>query len=121
MENTLSIQHGEHPTTAITGLSTAIILGFCIRNQIEKVSDLAEFYIMPVYRENGVGKRFAKAVFNRHPGLWQVCQIEGADKAKIFWRKVIGEYTNNNFEEDQYKDNYWGHVTRQRFTSPQQV
>ncbi|NGX45982.1 MAG: hypothetical protein K940chlam2_01163 [Chlamydiae bacterium] len=78
-------------------------------------SDICEFYILPDFRERGIGEKFAHAVFNRFPGKWQVRQIEGADAARAFWRKVVGSYTSGNFEEIEFDDPYWGPVTSQRF------
>lgn len=76
---------------------------------------VCEFYILPCFRRQGVGKQFAHCLFDKHPGQWQVKQIEGADHAVFFWRHVIAGYTDNSFTEDEYQDDYWGRVIRQVF------
>lgn len=78
--------------------------------------EICEFYIVPYYRKQGIGKHFAQLIWQHRAGDWEVKQIQGAEYATQFWRKTIGEYTNNQFTEDQYKDEYWGLVTRQKFT-----
>jgi predicted acetyltransferase len=91
--------------------------GFAIKGTIEKRSDIAEFYILPLYRKKGFGKAFAFALFDLFPGSWQVRQIPTAKEAIAFWRIVIDEYTKGNYKEDQTKDPHFGFVTRQLFQS----
>ena len=91
-----------------------IPIGFMVI-QTGAVHDVSEFYIVPSQRLTAAGKRLAKAVFQKHPGAWQVRQIEGAEGAKKFWRKVIGEITGNDYVEDELLDERWGRVTRQTF------
>jgi len=84
----------------ILAYENEIPIGFCIAKVESEVHAIAEFYIIPVLRSEGLGSEFAIEIFNRYPGKWQVRQIEGADKARDFWRKAINSSTNNNFEED---------------------
>ena len=79
--------------------------------------DIAEFYIVPAKRGRHVGRKFAQEIFSRYKGNWQVKQIDGADKAVVFWQKTISEFTNNNYSEESINDSYWGKITRQRFES----
>ena len=51
------------------------------------------------YRRTGVGKHFAFALFNSFRGNWSVAQEEENVPAQLFWKKVIGEYTRDNFRE----------------------
>ncbi|QVL58306.1 MAG: hypothetical protein KFB93_04275 [Simkaniaceae bacterium] len=92
-------------------------VGFCIKGVCDSYSDIAEFYIIPSARGNGIGKQFAFAVFDLFPGPWQVRQIEGANLAKSFWRAVIKDYSKGAFKEEIRDDPYWGKVTCQRFES----
>lgn len=39
---------------------------------------------------------------------WRVRQIPGSEVATKFWRKVIGEYTNENYTESQIENPPWG-------------
>jgi len=93
----------------------AQIVGFTIIRHLENVNDVAEFYIIPSYRKRGAGEAMAQALFEIYPGNWQVKQIDGADGAKSFWRRVIGRFTSGDFEEVTEKDTYWCVVTCQKF------
>lgn len=77
--------------------------------------EVCDFYVVPVFRKNRVGQAFAHALFAMMPGQWVSKQIAGADHAVAFWRRAIGVYTHERFEEDTYQDAYWGPVTRQQF------
>lgn len=81
--------------------------------------EVLEFYIVPCFRRNSLGKRFVIKIWEQYRGTWEVKQIQGADSATLFWRKAIGEFTNQCFKEDVYQDPYWGEVTRQVFSSIQ--
>ncbi|NDI33591.1 GNAT family N-acetyltransferase [Chengkuizengella sediminis] len=88
-----------------------------VRKSIEDFFEVCEFYVIPSCRKKDLGRKFAHHLFSIFKGQWQVKQIEGAEYATTFWRKVIGEFTSGEFEEDVYMDFHWGKVTRQRFTS----
>jgi predicted acetyltransferase len=60
---------------------------------------IAEFFILKKYRKNGVGKTVAFVVFNKFRGNWEVKQLKKNSISHSFWRKVIAQYTLNNFEE----------------------
>ncbi len=93
-------------------------VGFAIRGQTDEGrSDIAEFYILPCYRKQGLGKLLAFAIFDLFPGYWQVREIPTAVNAIAFWRTTIGEYTEGIYTEDQIKDPHWGSVLRQCFES----
>ncbi|MGX9458455.1 GNAT family N-acetyltransferase [Photobacterium damselae subsp. damselae] len=78
--------------------------------------EVCDFYVVPLFRKNKAGQRFAHQLFAMMPGEWESKQIEGAEHAIAFWRRAIGAYTDEQFIEDIYSDPYWGEVTRQRFT-----
>jgi predicted acetyltransferase len=97
------------------------LAGFALVRQFEtpdygKVTDLAEFFVMKKYRRQGVGRQAAFQIFDRFPGLWQVEQIEANTPAQVFWRKVIGEYSNGAYQETFQDDTGW-FGPRQTFTS----
>ncbi|MBA3581329.1 MAG: hypothetical protein H0W44_02635 [Gammaproteobacteria bacterium] len=94
-----------------------IPIGFAVKGRDSGRHDMAEFYIIPTVRRQGLGEEFAQAIFRHYPGKWQVRQIEGADLARTFWRRVIKDYTHNEFVEEQIDDLYWGLVIRQQFLS----
>lgn len=95
----------------------SIPIGFCVLNVESNPRDVAEFYIIPTERRQGMGTKLAYSIFDAFGGDWQVRQIAGADQAVIFWRTAISQYTNNNYEESIIDDPKWGVVTKQDFSS----
>jgi predicted acetyltransferase len=74
-----------------------------------EVTDMAEFFVMRKYRRAGVGMQFARDLFNRFPGPWNVREIATNAPAQAFWRRVIPV----PFEEVE-----WERGPMQRFTMP---
>jgi predicted acetyltransferase len=105
------------PNEGFYWLEKGEIVGFCVKGKSKEYSDIFEFYVIPTFRGKGIGEKMAFAVFDAYPGKWQVRQIEGADKAREFWRKTIRNYTSGDFKEIEFIDSYWGPVTCQRFTN----
>lgn len=89
--------------------------GFACKTSFEGVHDIAEFYVIPEKRGKSLGGFFAKEIFREYQGVWQVRQIEGAGKAREFWKKTIKEFSLGYFEEESINYPYWGRVTRQSF------
>ena len=58
----------------------------------EQAMRVAEFYIAPEYRRDGVGTTFARALLARHPGPWRIRQIAANTAAVAFWRNVVEPY-----------------------------
>lgn len=79
------------------------------------VYEMCEFYVVPYFRKNAVGKRFAHKIWALYPGKWEIKQIIGAEYATIFWGKTITEFKNTPYVQESYLDAYWGQVTRQQF------
>ena len=75
-----------------------------------------EFFIMRKYRGRGMGEWFATQLFERFPGVWEVGEIDANTDAQHFWRKVIGRYTDGQFDEIRVSNNRL-HGPVQRFTS----
>lgn len=70
-----------------------------------KVYSMAEFFILLKYRRLGLGRQAAFFAFDRFPGNWHVSEVECNLGAQAFWRKVIGEYTGGNYQEEwRWKD-----------------
>ncbi|RJX68944.1 hypothetical protein DZ860_16015 [Vibrio sinensis] len=78
--------------------------------------EVCDFYIVPYFRRGQLGQQFISELFHRLQGDWEIKQVEGADHAVMFWRRVINSYTAGQFSEDRYHDEKWGMVTRQRFS-----
>ena len=59
---------------------------------------IAEFLILPSYRRLHLGKKVAYDIFNKYPGEWEVQPMENNPVAYNFWKNIIKEYTNNNYD-----------------------
>lgn len=70
---------------------------------------ICEFFILKKYRKEGIGRKTAFYLFDFFSGVWEVAEIETNLPAQKFWRKVISEYTHNDFLEI-HKDNWHGPV-----------
>ncbi len=78
--------------------------------------EVCEFYVVPSFRKNSTGMKFAHMIWKKYPGAWEIKQIKGAEYASEFWRKSITAFEQTAYKEDRYEDRYWGIVTRQQFT-----
>ena len=76
------------------------LIGFVMINTyMQKNADghsIAEFMIIPKYRRLKIGKMVAIELFNMHKGIWKVKPSYGSERAFLFWKNVIDEYTKNN-------------------------
>lgn len=72
--------------------------------------ELMDFYIVPKYRRQGLGRQAARAAFGLYHGRWQVFQLERNAAARAFWQAIIKDYTH-----DQYENLDGG--TQQRFNN----
>jgi len=81
------------------------IVGFVLVNDFTVVTQfganqsIAEFYIQPAYRRQGIGKVAAFQLFETFRDRWEVRQAVSNLKAQKFWRTIIREYTKGNFQE----------------------
>ena len=78
------------------------LLGFSLVNEhvqkFENGHSIAEYLVIPKYRRNKIGKNVAFEIFNRFPGNWEVSPSYNSEKAYLFWKHVIEEYTKNNYK-----------------------
>ena len=61
---------------------------------------MAEFFVMRRYRRKGIGKYAAKAIFQLHPGPWEISLVMLNEASLIFWDEVVNEYTDGNFSKE---------------------
>ena len=92
-----------------------------IINKPDEQFEVADFYVVPYFRQNKIGKRFVSQVFANLGGRWEIKQVAGADHAVKFWRDVLTDYTKGNFTQDSYQDEVWGLVTRQIFRHSDEI
>ncbi len=76
-----------------------------IRFNEDNMYEVSEFFILNKYRHIGAGKFMANKVFNKYKGSWEVRTLLKNERAQNFWRSIIKDYTNNNFEEKLIRDN----------------
>ena len=78
------------------------ILGFAMINTyLQKFKDghsIAEFMVIPKYRRNKIGKSIAYQIFDMFPGNWEVSPSLNSEKAYLFWKNTIENYTNKNYK-----------------------
>lgn len=76
-------------------------LGMVMVNENLKYNDegksVAEFFIMPKYRRNHIGKKVAYDIFELFKGNWEVQPMKNNKVAYSFWKNIINEYTNGNY------------------------
>lgn len=60
---------------------------------------LSEFFVLRRERRSGIGTLAAHAVFDLHPGRWEVSELVRNEHAIRFWRRVIGERTSGRLVE----------------------
>ena len=59
---------------------------------------VAEFFILPKYRRNHIGKKVAFEIFDKYKTDWEVQPMENNHVAYLFWKSIITEYTNGNYK-----------------------
>ncbi len=67
-------------------------------------NEIAEFFVLNKYRRSGAGKFMASEMFELYKGPWEVRTLLKNERAQNFWRNVIREFSNNNFEEKLIRD-----------------
>jgi predicted acetyltransferase len=66
-----------------------------------------EFFILRKYRRQGLGEQAAVRLFNSFAGVWEVGEIPENVDAQVFWRLVIGRYTDHHFQELNVDNELW--------------
>jgi len=79
----------------------------CYLHEAAQARTIAEFFIMRKYRRNGVGKEVAGRIFDMFKGNWEVLQHGDNEPSKLFWKRVIEEYTGGRFKLLNVKTEKW--------------
>ena len=91
----------------------ANIAGFVLVNSYTYIQrkgrarSIAEFFIMRKYRKQKIGKAAAFDIFDKFPGSWEVRETAANIPAQRFWRKIIDEYTEGNYNEEILDTDDW--------------
>jgi len=81
-------------------------IGLClVREREDGYIEIAEFFILNKYKGNSAGRFMANAVFNLHKGNWEIRTLVKNIPAQNFWRKIIKEKMDNNYEEKYIRNN----------------
>jgi predicted acetyltransferase len=63
-------------------------------------TSLAEYFILRRYRKLGLGREAAGKLWDLFPGTWTVEVLESNQGGYLFWKKIISQYKEQDFEED---------------------
>lgn len=61
--------------------------------------EIGEFFVLNKYRKMGIGTFMANEMFKKYKGKWEVRTLLKNKRAQEFWRKVINNISEGNFEE----------------------
>jgi len=79
------------------------LAGFALINKTGRLPEtdwnMGEFFVVGKFQGKGVGKQVAFELFNKFPGQWEVMQMPPNVPAIKFWKKIIAEYSNNQYTE----------------------
>ena len=59
---------------------------------------IVDFFVLNKYRHGGIGKRAAYLIFDKYPTRFEVAQYNNNESSKLFWERIISEYTDNHYE-----------------------
>jgi len=79
--------------------------------------EMSEFFVLGRFRRKGVGRRAAWRLFDEHPGPWEVAEMDYNRPAQAFWRRTIGAYTGERYQESRARLHGMDFVV-QRFAAP---
>lgn len=65
------------------------LAGFALVRSHDDVHELAEFFVLRLYRRRGFGRSAATQIFKRFPGEWRLSIDENNDEASWFWQAII--------------------------------
>lgn len=82
------------------------LAGFVLERFNENnMNEIAEFFVLNRYRKLGAGTFMANEMFKRYKGKWEIRTLLKNKRAQEFWRKVIKEASDDNYEEYLIRDN----------------
>ncbi len=59
-------------------------------DEADRCHHMAEFFVAPRFRRQGLGARFAADVLRRFEGPWKLNVVRGNEGAVAFWQRTIG-------------------------------
>ena len=98
-------------------MSFEIIAGFVLlRSDFDPLTGIpgmvvSEFFVLPAYRNQGIGNAAAVKLWDQFPGQWTV-RVMNANKAALpFWQHAIQRYTGGNYQETASPTLNGGNIT----------
>ena len=79
-------------------------IGFALVTEDDQRTLMSEFFIPRHFRHQGIGTQAAWLIFDRFPGHWRVAEMATNRVAQRFWRQIIDEYTDGNYDEVENDD-----------------
>lgn len=70
---------------------------------------VGEFFVLSEFQRQSIGKVMALEILSQFPGYWEISVIPENRRALNFWRKVISEFTKDQFSEDIKQVNFITH------------
>jgi len=69
----------------------------------ETVWDVAEFFVLRMFRHQGVGGAAAHEIWRRYPGQWQVRIMESNYNGYRFWERTIAEFAPDHVRAARFE------------------
>ena len=82
------------------------LAGFALERFNENnMNEIAEFFVIYKYRKIGVGSFMANEIFKRYKGKWEIKTLLKNKPAQNFWRTVVKNARNGNYNEKVTQEN----------------
>ncbi len=82
------------------------LAGFVLERFNENdMNEIAEFFVLHKYRKIGVGTFMANEMFKKYKGKWEIKTLLKNMPAQKFWRKVVKNASNGNYNEKLTQEN----------------
>ncbi len=86
------------------------VAGFILLNKVATSDyvdwNIAEFFIIAKFQNQGIGTKAAKELWKEHPGSWEISVLPENIPAKTFWKKVLKECAKKGYTESVKEIDY---------------
>ena len=82
------------------------LAGFVLERYNEDgMNEIAEFFVLNKYRKLGAGTFMANEMFKKYKGKWEIKTLLKNKTAQKFWRTVVKNVSNGNYNEKLTQEN----------------
>ena len=82
------------------------LVGFVlVRYNEDGMYEISEFFVLNKYRKLGAGRYMANKMFELYKGKWEIRTLLKNERARSFWKKIVKEASNDNYEEKYIRNN----------------